>query len=577
MISLIRRVLDLSGSKRGSIRLAFVLAFVKSILSKAPIILSFIILAIFFDGAITAAQCLWVGIAFLICLAFQMVLQNATDRLQSGAGYEIFAQKRLELGRHLLKLPMGFFTEGNIGKISSVLSVDMAYVEQNCMGDIANMMNYVFSEIVMIVLLCAFSPYLGLAAVIVSALVLLTARGMKRTAIDESVKRQEQSEKLTSAVIDFAEGIAVAKTYNLLGERARELTGNFARSRETSIAFERRYNPWFVLLNLLYGLGAVAIVALSFCLNAHGMLQATMLIGMLLFVYDLFGPFRALYNQSAQLTIMSASLDRMDTLFAEVELSDGGAVHIPDKADPAIPEVVYDGVRFAYSDKEVLHGISFAMPGNTMTALVGPSGSGKSTAASLLARFWDVTDGSIRVRGADVRDVPLAELMDNLSMVFQRVYLFQDTVFNNIAFGKPGATREEVVEAARKARCLDFIEALPDGFDTMVGEGGANLSGGEKQRISIARCILKDAPIVILDEATASVDPDNESYIQEAITELVQGKTLLVIAHRLGTVRDADQILVMRDGKIVESGTDGELLEAGGLYARYVELLTSRM
>ncbi len=577
MIPLIRRILSLAGAKRAAIRTAFVLAFVKSMLSKAPIVLSFLALASFYNGTITARTCLLIGTIFLVCVAAQMVLQNVTDRLQSGAGYEIFAEKRLELGRHLLRLPMGFYTEGNIGRISSILSVDMVYVEQSCMGDIANMMNYIFSEIVMLALLMLLSPWLGLAAVFVSALILLVARGMKGTALDESVKRQEQSERLTQSVLDFAEGIGIAKTYNLLGERAAELTESFAQSRRTSIGFEKRYNPWFVALNLLYGLGSVAVLALSFFLHSQGTLAATALLGVLLFVFDLFGPFRALYNQSAQLTIMNAALDRMDALFAEIELPDEGCSHIPPERGGDAPEVEYDDVRFAYADEEVLHGISLSMRKDTMTALVGPSGSGKSTVAQLLTRFWDVTGGSLRVRGVDVRDVPLSELMEHVGMVFQRVYLFRDTVYNNIALGRPDATREEVVEAARKARCLDFIEEMPDGFDTLVGEGGANLSGGERQRISIARCILKDAPVVILDEATASVDPDNESYIQAAIGELVRGKTLLVIAHRLATVRNADQILVIKDGEIAERGTDEALRRRGGVYARYVELLTSQM
>ena len=216
--------------------------------------------------------------------------------------------------------------------------------------------------------------------------------------------------------------------------------------------------------------------------------------------------------------------------------------------------------------------MNFEMKKNTMTALVGPSGGGKSTVANLLARFWDVDSGEILIRGVNIKDVSLSELMSEISMVFQRVYLFQDTIFNNIAMGKENATKEEVIEAAKKARCYDFIMALPDGFDTMIGEGGATLSGGEKQRISIARCILKDAPIVILDEATASVDVDNESYIQEAISELVKNKTLLVIAHRLNTIRDADSIIVIKEGNIAEQGTHNELIALNGIYKNMVEL-----
>ena len=229
-------------------------------------------------------------------------------------------------------------------------------------------------------------------------------------------------------------------------------------------------------------------------------------------------------------------------------------------------------MHFAYDKKEVLHGITFDIKKNTMTALVGPSGGGKSTIASLISRFWDVSSGKILIRGRDISKVSLAELMNNISMVFQRVYLFQDTVYNNIAMGRPKASKEEVIEAAKKARCYEFISKLEKGFDTVIGEGGATLSGGERQRISIARCILKDAPIVILDEATASVDADNERLIQEAISELCKGKTLIVIAHRLNTIKDADQILLVSDGSIAERGTHKELMDMDGIYRRFVEL-----
>ena len=321
----------------------------------------------------------------------------------------------------------------------------------------------------------------------------------------------------------------------------------------------------------MYAVGISAIFVLSVWLQQSGSLSLPYLLGVLLFVFDLFSPLKALYGEASRLTVMNAALDRIEAVLNEEELPDKGTQHIS-QADSNLPEICFDNVTFAYQDKEVLHDISFSMKKHTMTALVGPSGGGKSTIANLLARLWDVKSGKVTIRGTDIRDVPLSELMEQISMVFQRVYLFQDTIYNNISMGKPDATEEEVYEAAKKARCYDFVMALPDGFQTVIGEGGATLSGGEKQRISIARCILKDAPIVILDEATASVDTDNESYIQEAINELVKGKTLLVIAHRLNTIRQADQILVIADGRISEQGTHDELMEKAGIYQDFVNI-----
>ena len=364
------------------------------------------------------------------------------------------------------------------------------------------------------------------------------------------------------------ECLGIAKTFNLLGERSEQLTENFARSRKVSIEFEESQAPWMRALYLVCGLGSVLIIPLSLWLYGRGQLSITFLLGVLLFVFDLFGPIKALYSQATRLTVMNACMDRIEAVLAQPELPDRGRETLS-KAGGA-PEVEFRNVTFAYGEKEVLHDVSFTLEKNRMLALVGPSGGGKSTVANLLSRFWDVKQGQILVRGSDIRDIPLSDLMNQISMVFQRVYLFQDTVYNNIAMGRTDATREEVYEAARKARCYDFIMELPDGFDTVIGEGGASLSGGERQRISIARCILKDAPIVILDEATASVDADNESYIQEAITQLCQGKTLLVIAHRLNTIRHADEILVIDQGRIVQAGDHDKLMAEEGIYRRFI-------
>lgn len=570
MFALISRMLRLSGRYKKRIQLAFVCAFVEQILSKMPIFFAFLVLAGFAASTMSGARCLVVG-AILVCVVvLQAVVHYASDRLQSAAGYMIFADQRIALADHLRRLPMGYFTAGNIGKISSVLSSDMVFVEEVAMSTIANMMSYLLSAGVLMVFMFWLDWRLGLIALAVTLLANVVARRMNAVSLEEAAARQEQGERLTDAVLSFVEGIGVIKSYNLLGAQSAALTENFARSRDAGAAFERRMTPWTTGLSILYGAGIAAIFGLAVYLEQTGALSLAYLLGVLLFVFDLFGPLKALYGEATRLTVMDAALDRTCDVLVETELPDTGTAHLPETT--AGSEIVFEDVSFSYDGKnDVLHDISFAMPPRTMTALVGPSGGGKSTIANLLARFWDVGTGCVKIRGVDIRDVPLAELMDQISMVFQRVYLFQDTIYNNIAMGRPDASEEEIIQAAKKARCYDFVTALPDGFQTIVGEGGATLSGGERQRIAIARCILKDAPIVILDEATASVDVDNERYIQEAISELVRGKTLLVIAHRLHTIRDADQILVVAGGRIAQRGDHASLSDQPGIYQDFVQ------
>ncbi|MDO4721153.1 MAG: ABC transporter ATP-binding protein [Peptostreptococcaceae bacterium] len=571
MFKLISRILNLSGRYKNRIKGAFVFAFIESVLSKMPIFIAFTVLIGFYEKQVSPKTFLYVGIGLVLIVLIQALVRFLSDKLQSAAGFLIFADKRMELGNHLRKLPMGYFTSGNLGKINSVLSSDMAFIEEVSMSTIANMMSYVLSTVVLTIFMFVLDYRISLVSVCVTLIATLLANRMNKMSLSEAVIRQEQGEKLTNAVLSFAEGISVIKSYNLLGDNSKALTDSFASSRDTSIKFEKKMTPWTSGLNIIYGVGITFILALALYLHLQGTLELPYVLGLILFVFDLFSPLKTLYGEASRLTVMNAALDRIEEVLNEVELKDTGKKQLMSN-NLSEPEIRFNHVKFSYNDKEVLHDISFDMQKNTMTALVGQSGGGKSTVANLLARFWDTDSGEILIRGVNIKDISLSELMSEISMVFQRVYLFQDTIFNNIAMGKEDATEEEIIEAARKARCYDFIMELPDGFQTMVGEGGATLSGGEKQRISIARCILKDAPIVILDEATASVDADNESYIQEAISELVKNKTLLVIAHRLGTIKEAENIIVIKDGNIAEQGTHGDLMSLDGIYKNMVEL-----
>ncbi|MCR5823505.1 MAG: ABC transporter ATP-binding protein/permease [Lachnospiraceae bacterium] len=577
MLKIMHRLIKITGKYKGRIRASYITAFLKGLMLKAPLMLCFFCISWFMQGRMDRTKCVVLGVTVLAGVILEAVFEHISNVLQSATGYMVFADMRLRLGDHLRKLPMGYFTEGNIGKVSSVLATDMVFIEENCMGVLSELVTFIISQGLMNVMMFVMDVRLGLLALFIDAVFILIGNLMLKTTLKHSVIKQEDSESLTEEVLDFAEGIGIIKSYNMLGEKSKRLTDEFEKSCKESIDFEVAYGPWARALYLTFGIGTALVLALCAYLFNAGQVSNVYMVGMSLFLFDMFVSIKSYYGQMARLTVTNASLDRIEEVFAAEELKDDGKRRFTDKSREGgkTAEIVYDNVSFAYTDKDVLKNVSFKVNKGEMTALVGPSGGGKSTIASLLARFWDVKSGRILVNGEDIRNVSLGDLMDRISMVFQRVYLFQDTIYNNIAIGRPNATREEVEEAARKARCYDFIMQLPEGFDTVIGEGGASLSGGEQQRISIARCILKDAPIVILDEATASVDADNEKAIQEAISELCKDKTLLVIAHRLKTIRDADRILVVSGGEIIESGDHETLMKNNGTYAHMVSLQAS--
>ena len=606
MLKILHRIVCMTGKYSSRIRASYITSFIKGIMMKAPLIFSFMAISLFMKGQMQEKICLYLGIGLVLCIAVEAVFEHITNVLQSATGYEVFADMRMRLGDHLRKLPMGYFTEGNMGKISTVLCTDMVFIEECCMTVLSELVTFMISQGLMTLMMFAMDVRLGIAALTVIIAFVIVGNCMMKTTLAHSRTKQEGSESLTEEVLDFAEGIGIIKSFNMLGEKSKSLSAEFDKSCKESIDFEKSYGPWARALYLTYGIGTSFMLAVAGLLYAKGEMAPDYMVGMVLFLFDLFISIESYYGQITRLTVTAASLDRIEEVFEAEELHDSADTALStdrketrkDSADMAMSEsaketrnesgvtfskdakekdslVEYSDVSFGYTGKNVLNHISFSMKKGEMTALVGPSGSGKSTIASLLARFWDIQEGTIKLNGKDIKNISLGRLMDQISMVFQRVYLFKDTIYNNIAMGRPNATREEVVEAAKKARCYDLIRSLPEGFDTVIGEGGASLSGGEKQRISIARCILKDSPIVILDEATASVDADNERAIQEAISELCKNKTLLVIAHRLKTIKDADQILVVSDGKIIERGNHDKLMEEDGIYARMVSVQAS--
>jgi len=572
MLKILHKLIGITGKYKCRIRSSYITSFIKGIMMKMPLFISFLVIQNFMDNTMTSNKCMIFGAIVIGSVILEAVFEHITNVLQSAAGYMVFADLRLRLGDHLRKLPMGYFTEGNIGKISSVLATDMVFIEENCMVVVSELVSFIISQGLMIMMMFYLDLRLGLLSILVTGAFMIVGNLMLGMTLKHSKIKQENSESLTEEVLDFAEGIGIIKSYNMLGESSKKLTDEFEKSCRESIDFEVDYSFWARAQYLTYGIGTSLVFALAGYLYSNGELSGAYMVGVVLFLFDLFVSIKSYYGQMARLTVTDASLNRIEEVFEAKELQDTGKETLETVNEA---EIEYKDVCFGYTDKDVLKHVSFNVNKGEMVALVGPSGGGKSTIASLLARFWDVKNGQILIGGKDIRNVSMGNLMDRISMVFQRVYLFQDTVYNNIAIARPDATRLEVEEAAKKARCYDFIMSLPNGFDTVIGEGGASLSGGEKQRISIARCILKDAPIVILDEATASVDADNERAIQEAISELCKDKTLLVIAHRLKTIRNADQILVISDGKIIEKGNHEELMNLKGTYANMISLQAS--
>ena len=575
MLKILHRIVCMTGKYSSRIRASYITSFIKGIMMKAPLIFSFIVISLFMKGQMQEKMCLYLGIGLVLCIAVEAVFEHITNVLQSATGYKVFADMRMKLGDHLRKLPMGYFTEGNMGKISTVLCTDMVFIEECCMSVLSELVTFMISQGLMTLMMFIMDIRLGISTLTVVLAFVIVGNCMMKTTLAHSKTKQEGSESLTEEVLDFAEGIGIIKSFNMLGEKSKSLSAEFEKSCRESIDFEKSYGPWARALYLTYGIGTSFMLAVAGILFTKGEMSPNYMVGMILFLFDLFISIESYYGQITRLTVTAASLDRIEEVFQAEELHDSADIALSKNAGKNDSFIEYNNVSFGYTGKNVLNHISFTMKKGEMTALVGPSGGGKSTIASLVARFWDIKEGTIKVDGKDIKNISLGSLMDKISMVFQRVYLFKDTIYNNIIIGRPDATREEVIEATKKARCYDFIMSFPKGFDTVIGEGGASLSGGEKQRLSIARCILKDSPIVILDEATASVDADNECAIQEAISELCKNKTLLVIAHRLKTIKDADQILVVSNGKIIERGNHKKLMKKDGVYAHMVSVQTS--
>ncbi|MCR5719966.1 MAG: ABC transporter ATP-binding protein/permease [Lachnospiraceae bacterium] len=550
MLKQIRRVLILAGKHAWKIRLSYLFSFLQAGFAYAPYTLGIYAINFLYKREMEKKD---LFVLFLLLVGFfvgQVLCHYICERLQSTAGYNMFADLRMKLGDRLKMLPMGFFTDGNIGKISTVLSVDMAFIESNCMNTIAAYVSNVCSQILIIGMMSVLHPYLGAVAFGVTLLFIAAGNAVMKKEQKEADNKQEINEELAEHVIEYIEGMGVIRAYNMMDGKEAELDGAFDKMKDECIALEKEVTPGLRIVECINIAGVFALVALGAWLYEKGNIPMFAALGICIFSFGIFKPVKEIYMEVTRFAVMKSSLNRIEELFNREILKENNEKRIPAQTALNVPEIEFKNVSFAYESEEVLQDVSFCADKNTMTALIGPSGGGKSTVANLLTRFWDIKKGSICIRGVDIRDVPLENLMDNISAVFQKVYLFKDSIYNNIRMGRPNASREEILECAKRARCDEFLKKLPYGIDTVIGEGGASLSGGEAQRVSIARCILKDSPIIILDEATSGVDADNESYIQEAIDELCKGKTLLVIAHRLNTIKNADAVYRVDNRKV---------------------------
>ena len=484
---------------------------------------------------------------------------------QTHAGYFMAGNKRIAIGNQLKSVPMGYFNENSLGEITGVTTTVLENVETIAPMVLVGLFAGMINTIVFTVMVLVYDWRAGLLVVAGTFLYLLIVSKMEKKSRVSAPKRQESEAKLVAALLEQVQGMSVIKSFNLVGRGDRRIQEALEYNRSSNPELEQLFTPYTIVEGLVIQLFSVLMMVEAVVFYLNGTLSMTGALMFTIMSFVIFAQIQTAGSSLSVLRLVSSSIEQANRMDEIPQMDEKGSDITPEHH-----EIAFHDVHFSYEKKEILKGINLTIPDKTTAAFIGPSGSGKTTLCNLIARFWDVDGGSITVGGRDVRDYTLEALMNQISMVFQNVYLFADTIENNIKFGRPEATHEEVVAAAKKACCDEFIEALPDGYQTVIGEGGASLSGGEKQRISIARAMLKDAPIVILDEATANVDPENEDRLQRAIEELTRDKTIIMIAHRLKTVRHADQIFVVNDGGIVQRGTHEELIAQPGIYADFV-------
>ena len=576
MFGTVKRIIDWCGSFKKNLYIGFVFSFFSGWFAAMPVIWAAYMIGqlVEYEGQGKAVSTVWIGKSIGILLLFiflRFLFDYLRARFQESISYELIARDRLAVGDALKRVSLGYFQNMNTGTILNSITTGLHTLEGMGIRMIDNFVGGYLNFICILLWLTCMNWRVGLIAVTGAAVSLIFLFIISKYSTRNAPILAAANRNLTGATLEYARGLSVVKSFGKAGASMESMKKACRDSRDINLKIEWGYIPYNALHLLALKTASVCIVIAAFYLGFSGQLDITYMMIVILLSFHVFGSLEPIADCAHVLAVIDDALDHLEALKGKSFIdADGQQIEI------AHYDIEFQNVDFSYGEgkerRQVLHNVNLKIPEHTVTAIVGPSGSGKSTICNLIARFYDADSGSVHVGGHDVKEFTCESLLSNISMVFQNVYLFHDTVRNNICFGKPDATEEEMIAAAKKACCHDFIMALPEGYDTVIGEGGGSLSGGEKQRISIARAILKNAPIIILDEATASVDPENEHLIQAAISELTKGKTIVTIAHRLATIEQADQILVVDDGQIVQRGTHTELVAVPGKYKDFVDI-----
>ncbi|MBO5145640.1 MAG: ABC transporter ATP-binding protein [Lachnospiraceae bacterium] len=566
MLNILRKFFDFVGEKnKKKFQVSIVLSIFQALSAAMKIPAIMLVLQAMIEERLTGTVILQALAIMLGGLLVENAVKYKATMLQTEGGYDGAAFKRIEIAEHLRYLPMGYFNQNSLGSITSVTTNTMEHLAD--IGTRAVMLSTsgLIDTGVILLLVLIYDWRIGLVGILGTALFLIMNAYMQGKSTAAAADKVECDRVLVSQIMEYLQGIAEVKSYNLFGKTTKKLNDAIDRARAAVTAAEVTFMPHITVQNIVCKLTGAAMMLCSVLLFLNGKMELLICIGMSVCAFMIF--------QSLELAGAFSSLLRMIDFCVDKgqEIMDIPGMDIDGKdITPAHYGIELKDVTFSYEKRKIIDGISLKIPEKTTTAIVGPSGGGKTTLCSLIARFWDLDSGSVTLDGRDVREYSVDSLMKNFSFVFQNVYLFSDTIANNIRFGKENASMDEVILAAKKACCHDFIMELPEGYNTVIGEGGATLSGGEKQRISIARAIMKDSPIIILDEATANVDPENEKELVDAIESLTKEKTIIMIAHRLKTVRSADQIVVVNHGRIEQLGKHEELMQQDGIYRRFV-------